>query len=264
MFFKREGKPERGELVLCTVKKILPHAAFVILDEYKNLEAMLHVSEISSRWVKNIKDHISEGKKIVCKVLEVKPNGHIDVSLKRVTSAETKRKLNEIKVEQRTEKLIEAIARKLKEDPKKGLEEVGKTIIDEFGSLAEFSYAVKKEGAEIIKELNLRDNWEEELYEQISEQLKSQFVKLCRTIEVKSSEGDGIKRIRKVFERMYAFAKKSEFSIDVKYVSAPVYTFEVSAKNYKEGEIFVEKLMKDTLKFAEKQKVSFKQIGECK
>ena len=48
MFFKREGRPEKGELVICTVKRILPHAAFVYLDEYRNLEAMLHVSEVSS------------------------------------------------------------------------------------------------------------------------------------------------------------------------------------------------------------------------
>ena len=43
MFFKREGKPEPKELVVCTVKKVLPHAAFVYLDEYNNLEAMLFV-----------------------------------------------------------------------------------------------------------------------------------------------------------------------------------------------------------------------------
>jgi len=264
MFFKREGKPEKGELVLCTVKKILPHAAFVILDEYDHLEAMLHVSEISSRWVKNIKEYISVGKKIVCKVLEVKPNGHIDVSLKRVTSAETKRKLNEIKVEQRTEKLIEAIARKLKEDPKKGLEKVGKVILDEVGSLADFSYAVKKEGAEIINELNLQEKWKKELYEQISEQLKSQFVKLCRNLEVKSLEGDGVKHIKKLFEKIYDFAKKNEFSVDIKYVSAPIYTLEISAKNYKKGETFFDKLIKSISKIAEKQKVSFKVVGDCK
>ena len=109
MFFKKEGKPEPKELVVCTVKKILPHAAFVYLDEYNNLEAMLHVSEISSKWIKNIKDHISEGKRIVCKVMDIKHRDHIDVSLKRVRSSETKRKLNELKSEQRTEKLIEAI-----------------------------------------------------------------------------------------------------------------------------------------------------------
>ena len=253
-----------GELVLCTVKKILPHAAFVILDEYNNLEAMLHVSEISSRWVKNIKDHISQGKKIVCKVLEVKPNGHIDVSLKRVTSAETKRKLNEIKAEQRMEKLIEAIARKFKEDPKKSLEKIGSIILEEFDTLADFSDEIKREGPEIIKELDLPKKWKDELYNQISEQLKAQMVKLCRIIEVSCQEGDAVLRIRKIFEKMYDFAKKEGIEMKIKYISSPNYSFEISVKNYKLGESFLEKLFKNMEKYSSKQNVLFKVVGPCK
>ena len=265
MYFKKEGKPEVGELVLCTVKKILPHAAFVYLDEYNHLEAMLHVSEISSRWVKNIKDYISQGKKIVCKVLEVKPNGHIDVSLKRVTNAETKRKLNEVKAEQRMEKLIEAIARRIKVEPKEGLEKVGRVLVNEFGSLADFYSEVRSEGTEVINELDLPDKWKKELYEQISEQLKSQFVNMCRQIKVSSFEGDAVKRIRKVFEKMYNLAKKeNEISIEVRHITSPKYLFEITAKNYKVGEAFINKLGKEISKFASKQNVNFEIIGECK
>ena len=113
MFFKKKGMPHSGELVICTVKNVLPHAAFVRLDEYDHLEAMLHVSELSSRWVKNIKDHVTEGKKIVCKVLQLHQHrNHIDVSLKRVTNTEKNRKLNSEKVNVRMEKLIGIIAKK--------------------------------------------------------------------------------------------------------------------------------------------------------
>ena len=264
MFFKREGKPEKGELLVCTVKKILPHAAFVILDEFNNLEAMLHVSEISSRWVKNIKDHISEGKKIVCKVLEVKPNGHIDVSLKRVTNAETKRKLNEIKIERRMEKLIESIARNFKEDPKEGLKKIGGIILQEFDTLSDFSNEIKREGPELIKELDLPKKWKDELYNQIYNQLKSQMVKLCKIVDVSSYEGDAIVKIRKLFEKIYSIAKKNGVEMKIRYISSPRYSLGITIKNYKMGESFFEKLLKEVDKFASKNKIKFDVVGPCK
>jgi len=89
MAFKKKGLPELGELVMCTVRQLSPHSAFVELDEYDHVEGMLHISEIALRGVKNIKDHLSVNKKIVCKVLRAKP-GEVDVSLKRVNSGARK------------------------------------------------------------------------------------------------------------------------------------------------------------------------------
>ncbi|MCD6546979.1 MAG: S1 RNA-binding domain-containing protein [Nanoarchaeota archaeon] len=264
MFFKKEGMPEKGELVLCTVKKILPHAAFVSLDEYENLEAMLHVSEISSKWVKNIKEHLSENKKIVCKVLEIKHKGHIDVSLKRVTKAETKRKLEEIKTELKMEKLLEFIAKKNKEDPKKALEKIGRVIVDEFGSLAEFYNEVKKEGVELIDELTLPKKWKNELKTQISEQLKSQFVKIRKEIELKSLESDGVIRLRKIFQAIDKFAKKEDVPLEMRYISAPRYMLEISVREFKQGKTFYEKLFKEIEKLCKKTNVEFKLIEHGK
>lgn len=264
MFFKKEGRPEINELVICTVQKILPHAAFVSVDEYNNLEAMLHVSEVSSRWVRNIKDYLNEGKKIVCKILEIKHGDHVDVSLKRVTNAETKRKLDELKSEQRIEKLIEAIALKLKEDPKKSLQTIGSVLVNEFGSLADFSVFVKKEGAEVIKQLKIPQNWINELHSQISEQLKSQMVILSKDIEVKSSEDDGIERLKEFFSKIRELVKKDSLSVEMKYISAPKYRIALTAKNYKEGDLFFEKLLPELEAFGEKHKVEFKFLGEAK
>ncbi len=57
--------PEPWELVLATVARIVPYGAYLTLDEYGDAEGLLHISEISSRWVKNIRDHVKEGEKTV-------------------------------------------------------------------------------------------------------------------------------------------------------------------------------------------------------
>jgi translation initiation factor 2 subunit 1 len=214
--------------------------------------------------VRNIKEHVSEGKKIVCKVLATDHAEHIDVSLKRVTSSETKRKLDEIKNEQRSEKLIESIAVKLKEEPKKALAEIGNLIVKQFGSLADFSAEVKKEGPEIIHSLNLPANWDNELYTQISEQIKAQFVRINTDIEVTSFEEDGLKRLKNLFEKIKEMGKNNKFAVTINYISAPRYRIELSAKNYKEGEIFIEKLIDEIEKISAKQKIIFKLAGESK
>src|SRR3990167_9616471 len=88
MLYKKKGMPEVNEVVMCTVKKVLFHSVFVDIEDY-GLEGMIHISEVSPGRIRNIRDYVKEGKKIVCKVLKVdEVKGHIDLSLRRVNEAE--------------------------------------------------------------------------------------------------------------------------------------------------------------------------------
>ena len=104
MFYKKNGFPEEGEIVLCTVKKILYHSVFAILDEYKHIEGMIHISEISPGRIRNIRDYVKEGKQIVCKVLNInKQKGNIDLSIRRVGTNQKRNKNSEWKQETKAE-----------------------------------------------------------------------------------------------------------------------------------------------------------------
>src|SRR5256712_6332461 len=46
--------PEPGEIVVCTVREITSHGIYVNLDQYGGMNGFLHVSEISTGWVRNI------------------------------------------------------------------------------------------------------------------------------------------------------------------------------------------------------------------
>ena len=113
MVIKRVEWPEVGDLVVATVRRIVDYGAYVYLDEYGK-EGLLHISEISSSWIRNIRNHVREGQKLVLKVLRVDPEkGHVDLSLRRVTKRERIDKIYLWKRERRAESLLKSAAEKL-------------------------------------------------------------------------------------------------------------------------------------------------------
>src|SRR3989454_845138 len=106
--------PEEGELVVCTVNNVKNFGAFGTLDEYEGKEGFIHVAEVSSGWIKYIRDYVREGQKLVCKVLRVdREKGHIDLSLKAVNEHQKREKIQEWKNEQKAEKLLSIAAERL-------------------------------------------------------------------------------------------------------------------------------------------------------
>ena len=87
--------PQESELVVCTVVNVKDFVAFVSLDEYGGRPGLIPISEIATGWIKHIRDHVREGQKIVCKVLNVdRSRGHIDLSLKDVNEHQRRVKIS--------------------------------------------------------------------------------------------------------------------------------------------------------------------------
>ena len=136
MHYKKEGLPEEGDIVICTVKNILHHSVFASLDEYKNVEGLIHISELAPGRLRYIRDYVIPNKTIVCKVLRInQQNRHVDLSLRRVSLNLKKQKDDFFKQEVKAEKLLESAGRQLKISLDEIYIQVGKSIIDNYGSL---------------------------------------------------------------------------------------------------------------------------------
>ena len=132
MFYRKEGNPENSEVVLCTVTKILPNAVFVRIDEYDK-GGMIHISEIAPGRIRNLNDYVYVDKKIVCKVLRTdEQKGHIDLSLRRVNEGQRRDKVNQLKKEQKAEKIIEMLANSIKRKPEDLYKEITKNVFAEY------------------------------------------------------------------------------------------------------------------------------------
>ena len=73
---------EVGSIVEGKVTGITKFGAFVSLEGGKS--AMVHISEIASTYVKEIRDFVKENDVIKVKILSIAPDGKISCSIKRV------------------------------------------------------------------------------------------------------------------------------------------------------------------------------------
>src|SRR5213594_2628753 len=90
--------PEPGEIVVCTVREITSHGIYVNLDQYGGMNGFLHVSEISTGWVRNIERVAKPQQRLVLKVIRAdRTRKEIDLSLRQVTNEERRAKVIEWK-----------------------------------------------------------------------------------------------------------------------------------------------------------------------
>ena len=149
MLLRKQGFPEDNELLLCTVTKVQFHSVFVNIDEYGK-SGMIHISEVSPGRIRNIRDYVKEGKKVVCLVLKVnQEKGHIDLSLRRVNEGQKRAKVDEIKKEQVSEKIIEFVAKKSGLDVRKLFDEDHKSdVVNDYADLL-LDIAIIGEGGKV-------------------------------------------------------------------------------------------------------------------
>ncbi|HIP84168.1 MAG TPA: translation initiation factor IF-2 subunit alpha [Methanothermococcus okinawensis] len=251
----RKDFPEEGELVIGTVVDVKPYGAFVQLLEYPNREGMIHISEVSSGWVKNIRDHVKRGQRVVAKVMRVdKKKGHIDLSLKRVTEQQKKAKIQEWKRFQRAEKLLQFAGEKLGKSLEEAWEEVGYKLEEEFGELYHALECIAIEGKEILEELDIPREWRDVLYQVAVENIELPTVKVDGILTITTTESRGIDVIKKVLKKALEANPYEDVLVDIRYIGAPKYRIEVEAPDYKSGEEVLRRVAETAINSIKKYK----------
>ncbi len=237
MVIKKEGIPEEGEIVQCTVNKILYHAIFVTLDEYSNREAMVHISEIAPGRIRNIRDYVKEGKKLVCVVLRVSlDKKQIDLSLRRVSTTDRIKKIEAVRQEQKAEKILEAVAIKLKIPYEEMLSKYAKPIIENYGSIFACFQDISANGESILEELGFPKEITMTMSEVVKERIKPPEIETRGVLLLTSYSDNGINDIKDSLNSGLEFAKSKHIKASLNYLGAPRYSLQVTAGDYKKGE----------------------------
>ncbi len=249
MLLKREGFPEEEELVLCTVTRIHFHSVFVQLDEYGRT-GLIHISEVSPGRIRNIRDFVVEGKKIVCKILRVnKEKGHIDLSLRRVNENQKRTKISEIKQEQLAEKIVEYVAKSLNMEHKGLYEELTNKIFKKYDSLYP-CFGDIANNKDVLAELAVPEKIAKLLTESIKQRIKKEEVHVGGELKLTSYKPDGVEIVKDALKKAEDIGKEST---TISYKGAGKYKVSVKSSNYKDAEKILEKLANAAINYVEKQ-----------
>lgn len=244
--------PEQGELVVCTVKKVVDFGAFVGLDEYESKEGLIHVSEVASGWIKYIRDHIREGQKIVCKVLNVVPSrGHIDLSLKDVNEHQRKDKIHVWKNEQKAEKMLNFVASAVGVDVGQLYADMGDKLIKKFGTLyAAFEYVVVGD-CSVLTDIGVSKEYADIIVRVGRENVKLPIVNIAGYVSLTCPLPNGVEVIKEALDKA-SKVDVPEADIGVIYVGAPRYLIRITAPDYKRAEVALRKAAEAAIQIVEK------------
>ena len=245
--------PERGEIVLATITKVMDHGAYVTLDEYDDIQGFLHISEIAPGWIRSVSRFVRDGEKKVLLVKKVNTNRRdIDLSLKQISKDQKKQKLKEVKKYEKGKILLQNVQEKgnLSDEEIEKLED---SIYSKFDSVYDAFIEIGRNGIESVKELKLGKKTTT-IIEEICSKIKLPSVEIRGIMEITSSKSNGIEIIKKVLLDIL----KKDSTIGITYLGAPKYRLSITSDNFKSAEKLLKPIIIEIQTDIEKKKGSFK------
>ena len=233
---KKKGLPKWGELVLCTVTRITPFAAWCRLDEYEyedgsTVEGMIHISEVAGKWVKDIRKFVKPNKQYVAKIVRIDyQKGHLNLSLKRVSSFDKKERMDTFRREKRAMGMITQIAKNARVEEANILDKLQPKVGEDFGDLFAI-FEAANEDETFLDELGLPKKLKDAFNEIVERNFRIKEKTIKATLKATSLAPDGAKKIGKILSGL-----EKSTNADVKYISAPKYQIELRTKQPKEAE----------------------------
>ena len=227
---------EIGDIVLCTVEKIVGTIVFVHIEG--NGEGNIIMSEIAPGRIRNLRDYVVPKKKIVCKVLRISNNKNIDLSLRRVTLKEKKEVLEKEKQQKGYINILKSVLKEKADD-------VIKEILTQ-DNLFSFLEETKENPKELEKLVGKDDT--EKILEILKTQ-KSKKVVIKKEFFLTTTEPDGLQKIKEIL-------KKTK-DIDVKYISAGKYSIKTESENAKESDNKLKNFLLEIEKKSKQKNISF-------
>lgn len=247
MLYRRAGIPEEEEIVLCKVSEIFPNSVFVEIVEYHR-QGMVHISEIAPGRIRNLRDYVTVGREIVCKVLRIdREKGHIDLSLRRVNSTERQQKLEEIKQELKAEQLVANLSKKLGMKAEELYEKVSSVIFKKYAHLYACFQDLVSEQANLEK-LGLEKKIAQEITAAVIDKFKPEKIFLKGEIKLQTYAINGIEKIKAILTDV----QKISAAITIRYLGGGRYRIVIEDTDYKPAEKKLVKIQELLDKFNDK------------
>jgi translation initiation factor 2 alpha subunit (eIF-2alpha) len=235
-------KLEEGQIVLCNVTKIMGTVVFVQIEDY-NLEGTLTFAEIFPGKIRNIRDFVFPGKKIVCKVLNIKPEV-IEVSLRRVKVNEKNEFNDKYKKERNYTALLKTIIGENFQDIINKIKEKELSLVDFLDN--------SKEKPELLS--NYLSKEQAQKLVTILKEKKSKETIISKRFSLSSKLSNAMPLIKSIINEA---SKEIKEGLEVSYLAAGKYLIRVRTKDLKLADQQIRKMLESIETQAKKKGCEF-------
>jgi len=227
--FYKQKYPEIDDVVMVNVRSIAEMGAYVHLLEYKNIEGMILLSELSRRRIRSINKLIRVGRNECVVVIRVdKDKGYIDLSKRRVSTDEVKKCEEKFTRGKTVASILRHVGEILEYESDEQLEELFEKTAWYFdeknkhigGAYEAFKHAVAE--PTILDVCGLDEKTKEVLIANINRRMMPQAVKVRSDIEVSCYSYEGIDAVKDAL-RMGLKLSTEEFPVNINLIAPPLY-----------------------------------------
>ncbi len=222
-----------GEVVMCTVNKI--EGTTIFLDIEDRGKGTMVMSEVAAGRIRNLREYVVPNKKIVCKVLNIS-NGYVELTLRRVTGKER----DEVQDRFKKSLTFQTLIKKSAKEPGKVIEKIKAKY-----SLWEFFDIVKKDKKQLAEFFNKEES--DKLSDLVAEKEETEKV-AKQEIVIKSQADLGIQEIKELLDVK---------GTDIRYLGSSRFSVAVKAKDFKEANAELTKILVEMGNKAKIKKVFF-------
>jgi len=246
--------PEVGEIIVATITRIMDQGAYVTLDEYNNIQGFLHVSEITTGWIRNVEKFLRVGEKKVLLVKRVdSARSEIDLSLKQVSTDQKKKKLLELKRREKEKALVENLKSRANLS-KAEIDKIESMLIEKFDTVYDAFSEVAAKGKLILDNLNISPK-ALAVIEELSAKIQIPHVEIRGILELICTKSNGIEIIKSA---LLEVADNKNVDVSITYIGAPKYRITIIAQNFKEAEKELKPILSSIQDTIEKKDGTFK------
>jgi len=255
---EEEDFPSVGEVVVVKVTKVLNYGAFAELPEYDNMKGFVHISQVSSGWIKNIRNFVKEGQMRAAKVQNIdRVKKQIDLNLTKVSSSAQRAKINQFKQLKRERKLIEALAKRQKKSFDIAWDNVAEPLIKKYGSLIDGFKEISLHGKDAAEGVSAE--WVKPLVEMVEKSITVPSKELKGVLKLRVVSPKGVEVIKEALTKKLPKSKEAEVSVS--YLGNGKYLLKASSYDFKLTEKTLQQSAKSITDFVSSQggEASFKQ-----
>jgi len=227
--FYKQKYPEIEDVVMVNVRSIAEMGAYVQLLEYKNIEGMILLSELSRRRIRSINKLVRVGRNECVVVIRVdKDKGYIDLSKRRVSAEEVKKCEEKFTRGKTVASILRHVGEILEYDSDEQLEELFEKTAWYFdeknkhngGAYDAFKHAVGDPS--ILDVCGLDEKTKDVLISNINRRMMPQAVKVRSDIEVSCYSYEGIDAVKAALKVGLQLSTE-EFPVNINLIAPPLY-----------------------------------------